>query len=74
MFVKIWPFLFLIKMSKNGNSLKLCSMVNFILECRFWSKLCKSLMLPHDHFQNMKQYLFYDLINFAFILLFYFYL
>ena len=39
----------------NYNSLKSCSMVNFILECRFWSKLCKLLMLPHGHFQNMKQ-------------------
>ena len=34
------PFSFLMKMSKNGNYLKLCSVVNFIFECRFWSKLC----------------------------------
>ena len=72
MSVIIWPFSFLMWISKNGSSLKLCSMVNFILECRFWRKLCKSLMLLHGHFQNMKQssmYLFYDLINSIFVLL-----
>ena len=30
----IWPFLFI--MSKKNNSLKLCSMVNFFLGCRFF--------------------------------------
>ena len=43
----IWLFSFLMGMCKNGNSLKLCSMVNFILGCKFWSKLCKCLILPH---------------------------
>ena len=59
-------------MSKNGSSLKLCSRVDCILW--FWSKLCKSSMLHHGHFQNMKQSsknLFHDLINSVFIL-FYF--
>ena len=42
-------------MSKNGSSLKLCSIDNFILGCRFWSRLCNSLISPHEHFQNMKQ-------------------
>ena len=65
--VMIWPFtFFFIRMSKNGNSFKLCSIVNFILGCRFCSRLCNSLMSPHGHFQNMKQsskYLFHDLVN-----------
>ena len=62
-------------MSKNGSSLKLCSLVNFILGFWFWSKLCKSLILPHEHFQSIKQssrYLFHELINSVFILLQYF--
>ena len=46
-------FIFM-EMSKNGSFLKLCSMVNFILECRFWSKLCKLLMSPHRRFQDVK--------------------
>ena len=50
----IWPFMFFIRMSKNGHSFKLCSIVNFILGCRFCSGLCYSFMSPHDHFQNMK--------------------
>ena len=51
-------------------------MVNSILGCRFESKLCKSLMLPHEHFQNMiesSRYLFYDLIKSVFILLLHFF-
>ena len=31
-------FSFLIRMSKNGSSLKLCSMVDFILGCMLWNK------------------------------------
>ena len=53
--VMIWPFWFLMKTSINGSSLNLCSMGNFILRCRFWNKSCKSFMLPHRYFQNMKQ-------------------
>ena len=71
----IWPFSFLMRMSKNCSSLTLCSMVNFILLCKFWSKLGNSLMFSNGHFQNMKQsskYLFNDLINFLFRLLLYF--
>ena len=37
------PSWFLMRMSKNGRFLKLCFMVNFILECG----LCKSFMLWH---------------------------
>ena len=62
------------RMSKNGSSLKLCSMVRFILGCRYWNKLYKLLMLPYGHFQNMKQssrYLFHDLINSIFISLYF---
>ena len=73
MSVIIWPFSFLMRGSKNGSSLKPCSMVNFSLGCWFWSKLCKLLMFPHGHFQNMKQlskYIFHDLINSVFILYF----
>ena len=50
-------------------------MVNFILGCRFLSKLCKSLMLPNGNSQNIDQssrYLFNDPINSVFILLLYF--
>ena len=57
------------KMFKNDNCLRLSSMLNFI--SRFWNKLSKSLMLPHEHFQNIKQqskYLFHDQINSVFIL------
>ena len=57
-------------MSKNTNSLKVCSTVNFSLGFGFWSKLCTSLMLPHEHFQDVKQssrYIFYD-INLVLIL------
>ena len=74
MSVIIWPFQFLMRMSESSNSLNLCSMVNFILGCRFLSKLCKSLMLPQEYFQNMKQssrHLFYDLIYSIFILIFF---
>ena len=70
----IWPFWFLMRMSKNGSSLKLCFMVNFILGYRFWCKLCKSLMLPHWCFRIMKQSsrcLSYDIINSVFILLYF---
>ena len=35
---------------KNRNSFNLCSMVNFISGCKFWSKLCKLLMLSHEYF------------------------
>ena len=51
---KTWPFMFFIRMSKNGNSFELCSIVYFILGCRFCSRLCNSLMSPHGHFQNTK--------------------
>ena len=71
----IWLFWFLV-MSKTGCSLKLDSMMNSAFGCRLWSKLYKSLMLPHVHFQNMKQsswYLFHNLINSVFKVL-YFYL
>ena len=50
-------------------------MVNLILGCKFWIKLCKSIILLHECFQNMKQssrYLFHDLINSVFIFLLYF--
>ena len=43
-----------IRMSKNGNSSELCSIVNFILGWRFCSKLFKSLMSPVGHFHKMK--------------------
>ena len=69
----IW--LFFMRMSKNSSSFDLCSPVNFILGCRFRSRLCYSLMSPHRHFQNMKQsseYFFHDLVNFPFMLLPYF--
>ena len=62
---------------KKRSSLGLSSMVNYILVCWFWSKLCKSLMLPCGHFQNMNQsskYLFHNRINYIFILLMYFFL
>ena len=45
----IWSFTFFIKMSKNGSSLEVCSIVNFILGCRFCSRLCTSL-----HGSNIK--------------------
>ena len=64
------------RMSKNGNSFELCLIVSFILGCRFWSRLCNSLMSPcHGYFQNMKkssEYLFQDLVNFPFMLVPYF--
>ena len=41
-----WPFSFLMRMSKNGSSLKLCSMENLILGCRFCCMLRKSLISP----------------------------
>ena len=62
-------------MSRNDNSFELCSIVNFILGCRFCSRLCNSLMSSHGHFQNMKQsskYLFYDWVNSSFMSLPYF--
>ena len=65
------------RMYKNGGSLKLTSMVNFILGCKFWSKLYKSLILPQKHFQNTKKsfrYLFYDLMISVFIFLLYYFL
>ena len=62
----IWPFLlFFMRMTRNGNSLQLCSILNFIMGCRFWSNLCNSLMFPHGNFQNIKQsskYLFHNLV------------
>ena len=42
--------LFLMRISKNGSSLKLCSTVNFILGCKFFSRLCNSLMFPYGYF------------------------
>ena len=36
--------LFLMRLFKNGSSLKLCSIVNFILRCWFWIKFNKSLI------------------------------
>ena len=50
--VMIWPFTLHIRMSKNGNSFELCSIVNFILGCRFYSRLCNLLMSPSGHFQE----------------------
>ena len=47
--VMIWQFSFLMRISKNGGSLKLSSIVNFISGCKYWSRLCNSLMLPHGH-------------------------
>ena len=67
--------LIFMRMTKSGCSLKLCFVMNFILRYRFRSKLFKSLILPHVHFQNMKQssrYLFHDLINY-FLLYFFTY-
>ena len=63
------------RMSKNGSSFRLCSIVNFILGCRFCSSSCNSLMSPHGYFQYMKQsskYLFHDLVKSSFMLLPYF--
>ena len=71
----ILPFTFFIRMSKNGNSFKLCSIVNFVLGCRFCGRLCNSLMSSHGYFQNMKQsskYLFRDLVKSSFMSLPYF--
>ena len=65
----IWPFTFFIRMSKNSISFELCFIVNFIFGCRFYSRLCNSLMSSRGHFQNMKQtskYLFNDLVNSSF--------
>ena len=64
-----------IRMSKNGHSFELCSVVNFTLGCRFCCRLCNSLISPHGHFQNMKQsskYLFHYLVNSSFMSLPYF--
>ena len=69
----VLSFTFFIRVSKN--SFKLCSIVNFILGCRFCSRSCNSLMFPHGCFQNMKQsskYLFHDLVNSSFMSLPYF--
>ena len=60
------------RMIENGHSLELYCYGNFILSCRLWSKLCKSSLLLHGHFQNMKQssrYLSHDLIKSISILL-----
>ena len=68
MSVIFWLFWFSIRKSKNGNSLKLFSMLNFL---RFSIKLYKSLMLPDEYLHNMKQssrFLFHDLINLFLIL------
>ena len=48
----ILPFAFFIWMSKNGNSFKLFSIVNFILGCRFWfySTLLSLFNLCEDKF------------------------
>ena len=43
-FVMIWPYSFFIRMSKNGSSFELCSIVNFTLGCTLWSRLCNSLI------------------------------
>ena len=40
-------FIFM-RMTKNGNSLKLYSTVNFIFRCKFWSRLFNSLMFPEN--------------------------
>ena len=69
------PFTFFTRMSKNGSSFRLCSIVNFILGCRFCSSSCNSLMSPHGYIQIMKQsgkYLYNDLVNFSFMSLPYF--
>ena len=68
-------YVFFIRMSINGNFFKLCSVVDFILGCRFCSRSCNLLMYPHGYFQNMKQsskYLFHDLVNSSFMSLPYF--
>ena len=60
---------------KNGCSFELCSIMHFILGCRFCSMWCNSLISPHGHFQNIKQsskYLFHDLVNSFFMSLPYF--
>ena len=49
----IWPFTFFMRMSQNGTSFELCSIVNFILECRFWSRLCNSFI---SNVINVKQH------------------
>ena len=62
-------------MSKNYCSFDVWSVVNSILGCRFWCRLCNSLMSSHVHFKNMKQsskYLFHDLVNSSIMLLPYF--
>ena len=64
--------LIFMRMPKNGCTIKLCSTVNLILGCMFWSKSYESLVLPCKHFQNIKQssrYLFYILIK-SFLTLF----
>ena len=68
-------YTFFTRMSKNGNSFRLCSIVDFMLRCRFCSSSCNSLMSPHGYFQNMKQlskYLFHDLVKSSFMSLLYF--
>ena len=62
------------RMSENGSSFELCSIVNLILGCRFCSRLSNSFM--YKYFPNMKQsskYIFHDLVNSPFILLPYFF-
>ena len=65
------PLTFFMRMSKNRNSFRLCSIVNFIWGCRFCSRSCNSLMsAPHGYFPNMKQsskYLFHDLVKSSFM-------
>ena len=76
MLIIISSFSFLMSMSKNDSSLKLYSIVYFILGCRFWSMLCKSIMFPCIKFQHMKpssKYLFHDLVNSFFIFSSYFF-
>ena len=48
---------FFIKMSRNGNSFELCSIVNFILGCRFCSGLCDSLMSRQGHFPEYEAFI-----------------
>ena len=69
-------FTFFMRMCKNGNSFRLCSIVNFIFGCRFCSRSCNSLMSPHGYFQNMKQsskYIFHDLVVFFYVVAVFFF-
>ena len=61
-----------IRMSKNGNSFKLCSIVNFILGCRFCSRSCYSLIPPSWVFPEYEAIIQHDLVKSSFMSLPYF--